>query len=165
MIWSAQRRKKRTQKTASARTPITATRRPIWPPGRVGGGSAGSGLTTPGRRSSSGSGVRLDSDAHLAAGSRRDGEEAPAEPVERPCEEQVQRDGRKEHAREELGGGDRVSEHEVQDGRAERDADRGERDRDERRMRRREARRVAEAARPVAREREKQGRQAERLDR
>src|SRR5580765_8709317 len=110
MTCSAQSRKKSAQKIVTATTPRMAIRIAACGVTRYGSSTLGSGGRNPPGRLALG----LDNRDHLPPFARADREDPPAEPVERIGEEQVERQGREQHADEELRGGDRLSEHEVQ---------------------------------------------------
>src|SRR5918994_3538722 len=109
MTWRAQSRKNREQKIVTASTPRMAIRIAICGVTRYGSSTRGSGGRKPGRPVAG-----LDSRAHLSAHTRRDGEDPPAERVERIAEEHVQRERRQQHRDEEVRGGQRGAEHEME---------------------------------------------------
>src|SRR5262245_19786759 len=161
MTWSAQRRKKSAQKMVTATTPRIAIRIAACGVTRYGSSTRGSGGRKPRGRLLLG----LDNRDYLTALTRRDREDPATEPIEGIREQKVQRERWKKHPREELRRRDRLSEHEVEDRRAEADADRPDRHRDERRVRRRLLGHLAETPGEVAGECEKERGQAERLER
>src|SRR5215216_4578013 len=119
MTWSAQSRKKSAQKIVTATTPRMAIRIAACGVTRYGSSTLGSGGRNPPGRLALG----LDNRDHLPSLARGDRENPAAKPVERVGEEQVERQGREQHAQEELRDRDRLPEHEVQHRRPKLDAD------------------------------------------